>query len=430
MTVSDPHEPAESKEGFAAYQPDDGIDAIQDPLDDDVVQGSEPLVAEPYVPGGVTEDEIGDQADDAGSGDATDAEPHDQELTEQACPEPEPDPTWVKVDGTDTESAAEAAQDALEAGECVVIPTDTVYGIGADAYEAEAVAKLLAAKGRGRDMPPPVLIADTALVKALVTDVPAAAEALTARHWPGPLTVILRAQPNLGMDLGDTDQTVAVRVPDHAVAREILRRTGPLAVSSANKSGQPAAVTIDDAIDQLGNSVAVYVDGGLLGGADTAPSTIVDFTQSPDGIVLRLGALSLEALRVDAPQISVLEPSDPAEKKLSAARRRPENPLARLTQSQSELADSIRSAAALDPNVDAVIAGSDEPNAGETIPDETGRDKTAPDETSPDRASSDQTSSDQTSSDGGPDEPGVAGPAPVDKERPTTDALPSGQDRH
>jgi L-threonylcarbamoyladenylate synthase len=207
-------------------------------------------------------------------------------------------------------AATEAAREAVEAGECIVLPTDTVYGIGADAFSAEAVQRLLNAKGRGRDMPPPVLIGEPGLIRALAVEVPDQAKDLIARHWPGPLTVICRIQPSLRMDLGDSKDTIALRVPDHELAREILRRTGPMAVSSANLSGQPAALTCDEAIDQLGDSVAVYLDGGELAASGGVPSTIVDFTHSPDGEVLRVGALSLEVLRQTLPDlVDLTEPN-------------------------------------------------------------------------------------------------------------------------
>jgi L-threonylcarbamoyladenylate synthase len=214
-------------------------------------------------------------------------------------------------------AATEAAREAVEAGECIVLPTDTVYGIGADAFSAEAVQRLLNAKGRGRDMPPPVLIGEPGLIRALAVEVPDQAKDLIARHWPGPLTVICRIQPSLRMDLGDSKDTIALRLPDHELAREILRRTGPMAVSSANLSGQPAALSCDEAIDQLGDSVAVYLDGGELDTSGGVPSTIVDFTHSPDGEVLRAGPLSLEVLRETVPGLVDLteppgdsEPSD------------------------------------------------------------------------------------------------------------------------
>ena len=199
--------------------------------------------------------------------------------------------------------AIEAARKAIEDGACIVLPTDTVYGIGADAFSPAAVQRLLDAKHRGRDMPPPVLIAESSLIRALATEVPQGAKDLVAEHWPGPLTVICQIQPSLRMDLGDSKDTIALRVPDHPLTREILRRTGPMAVSSANRSGSPAALNCDEAIDQLGDAVAVYLDGGPLTAYEGAASTIVDFTQHDDGEVLRLGALSVEILRKTLPDL-------------------------------------------------------------------------------------------------------------------------------
>jgi L-threonylcarbamoyladenylate synthase len=236
---------------------------------------------------------------------AVPGEPDPGEAAESAV-----DPGYQRFDciGDDPASVAEASEAAREAitdGECIVLPTDTVYGIGVDAFSAEAVQRLLDAKKRGRDMPPPVLIGDPVLFRTLAADVPQTAQALVDRHWPGALTVICRIQPSLQMDLGDTEGTIALRVPDHELARDILRRTGPLAVSSANISGQPAALTCDEAIDQLGDSVSVYLDGGPLGGAGGS-STIVDFTRRDDGEVLRRGAISLETLRETAPSLRQL----------------------------------------------------------------------------------------------------------------------------
>jgi L-threonylcarbamoyladenylate synthase len=216
-------------------------------------------------------------------------------------------------------AAADAAKEAIEAGECIVLPTDTVYGIGADAFSAEAVQRLLDAKGRGRDMPPPVLIGESSLIRALATDVPEEAKELIARHWPGALTVICRIQPSLRMDLGDSKDTIALRVPDHPLAREVLRRTGPLAVSSANRSGQPAALNCDEAIDQLGDSVAVYLDGGGLATGGGLPSTIVDFTRNSAGEVLRVGALPVAMLRETLPDLVDLTAEPPDEGGLGSA---------------------------------------------------------------------------------------------------------------
>ena len=193
----------------------------------------------------------------------------------------------------DPEQAITAAQAAIGRGECVVLPTDTVYGVGADATSATAVAGLLRAKGRGRDMPPPVLVSDVSMVRSLASSMSPVAVALGEELWPGALTLIVTAHSSLRMDLGDRYGTIAVRVPDHDFTRELLRATGPLAVSSANTSGQPAATTIDEAESQLGASVAVYLDDGPAG--DPVPSTIVDVTGERPRI-LREGRIPRERI--------------------------------------------------------------------------------------------------------------------------------------
>ena len=197
------------------------------------------------------------------------------------------------------ESAIEAASLAIQRGELVVLPTDTVYGIGADAFDPAAVRALLAAKGRGREMPPPVLVSAVTTIDALAVSIPGYARALVEAFWPGPLTIVCHQQASLQWDLGDTRGTVALRMPDHEICREILERTGPLAVSSANKTGQPAATDADLAEEMLGEDVSVIVDDGASPGGEA--STIVDAT-GPQGRVLRRGALSLEQLN------KVLEP--------------------------------------------------------------------------------------------------------------------------
>ena len=194
--------------------------------------------------------------------------------------------------------ALDEAVNVLSRGGLVVLPTDTVYGIAADAFTPPAVQALLDAKGRGRQMPPPVLIADVRVLDGLATDVPAGARALAEAFWPGGLTLIVRAQPSLAWDLGETRGTVALRVPDHETARALLQRTGPLAVSSANRTGSPAAVTAQEAYDQLGDSVAVYLDGGDAPGQ--VASSIVDAT-GPALRLVRAGALSLERLNEVTP---------------------------------------------------------------------------------------------------------------------------------
>ena len=162
-----------------------------------------------------------------------------------------------------------------------------------EALDGEAVSRLLAAKGRGREMPPPVLVSAPTTLDALAVGIPSYARALITELWPGPLTLVCRQQPSLQWDLGDTRGTVAVRMPDHEVALELLSRTGPLAVSSANRTGMPAATDADQAQQMLGSRVAVIIDGGPTPGSE--PSTIVDVT-GPSGRVLRLGAVSLERL--------------------------------------------------------------------------------------------------------------------------------------
>ncbi len=197
------------------------------------------------------------------------------------------------------ETAIEAATLAIQRGELVVLPTDTVYGIAADAFDPDAVLDLLEAKGRSRTMPPPVLVSSPATVDALATEIPGYARALVEAFWPGPLTVVLQQQGSLQWDLGDTRGTVALRMPDHAIAREILERTGPLAVSSANTTGMPAATDAEQAEEMLGESVTVIVDAGDSPVGES--STIVDATGA-QGRVLRLGAISLDRLN------EVLEP--------------------------------------------------------------------------------------------------------------------------
>ncbi|MBM6405492.1 threonylcarbamoyl-AMP synthase [Phycicoccus sp. CSK15P-2] len=181
--------------------------------------------------------------------------------------------------------------DGVRRGRLVVLPTDTVYGIGADAFSPDAVRDLLDAKGRGSDMPPPVLVPEARTLEGLATDVPEYARALVREFWPGPLTVVLRAQPSLMWDLGDTGGTVALRMPDDDVALALLREVGPMAVSSANRTGHPASRTVVEAASQLGASVQFYLDGGPSTGG--LASTIVDCTRD-EPEVLRLGAISEE----------------------------------------------------------------------------------------------------------------------------------------
>ena len=191
------------------------------------------------------------------------------------------------------EAGLAAAALAVQRGQLVAMPTDTVYGVGVDAFSPKAVSALLSAKRRGREMPPPVLISAATTLDALAVGIPTYARELVKRLWPGPLTLVCTQQSSLQWDLGDTRGTVAVRMPDHEDTLELLARTGPMAVSSANRSGLPAATNADEVEEMLGDTVEVLLDGGPTTG--DVPSTIVDVT-TETGRLLRAGAISLEDL--------------------------------------------------------------------------------------------------------------------------------------
>jgi tRNA threonylcarbamoyl adenosine modification protein (Sua5/YciO/YrdC/YwlC family) len=193
-----------------------------------------------------------------------------------------------------------AAAEAISRGDLVLMPTDTVYGVAADAFLPSAVAGLLAAKNRGRAMPVPVLIGEASTLAGLVIDLPQVATDLAQAFWPGGLTLVVEHAPSLAWDLGDAEGTVAVRLPDDDLTRDLLRRTGPLADSSANRSGRPAATTAQEAVEQLGERAAVVLDGGPRNGS--AASTIVDCT-APTPRVLRIGAIPVDRLREVVPDI-------------------------------------------------------------------------------------------------------------------------------
>jgi L-threonylcarbamoyladenylate synthase len=208
---------------------------------------------------------------------------------------------------TDLLTGMRLAKLAIQRGELVVLPTDTVYGIAANAFDAAAVARLLAAKGRDRQSPPPVLIPSAATMAGLAIDVPEVAQKLAQAFWPGAITMILHAQPSLQWDLGETKGTVALRVPDHKIALALLEETGPLAVSSANLTGEPAATTCAKAADYLTDSVEVYLDSGPSPKGEA--STILDLTKlttTAEGKVegkiriVRQGALTREQIALIA----------------------------------------------------------------------------------------------------------------------------------
>ncbi|MEV7609347.1 L-threonylcarbamoyladenylate synthase [Microbacterium sp. NPDC089320] len=195
------------------------------------------------------------------------------------------------------------ARQAIARGELIVMPTDTVYGVAADAFSPAAVQRLLDAKGRGRNQPPPVLVGTKETLHALAESVPEPVQRLVDAFWPGGLTIVLPAQPSLVWDLGDTEGTVAVRMPEGRVALELLAETGPLAVSSANLTGRASAISAFDAERMLGDSVSVYLADGVS--RDGIASTIVDATSlvprgaepATGGVrILRAGAVSRERL--------------------------------------------------------------------------------------------------------------------------------------
>jgi len=219
----------------------------------------------------------------------------------------------LSYDCSDKEERADgliAAAAAIERGELVVLPTDTVYGLAADAFSPEAVGALFDAKGRGRNVPSPVLVGSWNGLDGLVLSVSGDARELVEAFWPGGLTIIVEHAPSLSWDLGDTRGTVAVRMPAHPLAIDLLTRTGPLAVSSANKHGQPAPSTAAHARKQLGDAVTVYLEADV---ADGRASSIVDLTGEKP-VLRRAGAISVEQLREVLPDLVV-----PAEKPAKAA---------------------------------------------------------------------------------------------------------------
>lgn len=191
------------------------------------------------------------------------------------------------VHARDADAVDQAAQ-ALQAGSIVVLPTDTVYGVAADAFSHAGTRLAFIAKQRPRTYPLPVLVRTPKQLAGLCTLVPEAADRLAAAYWPGPLTIVVGAEPNLAWDLGESQGTVAVRMPLDDVALDVIRAVGPLAVTSANRSGQPAATTIEEAREQLGEHVALYLDDGPR--TSLRPSTIVDLTRRRPHI-LREGAV-------------------------------------------------------------------------------------------------------------------------------------------
>ncbi|HEY2979796.1 MAG TPA: L-threonylcarbamoyladenylate synthase [Anaerolineales bacterium] len=188
--------------------------------------------------------------------------------------------------------ALEEAVRVLRARGLVAFPTDTVYGLGALAFDGSAVESIYAAKDRPPEKAIPVLIADAADLKAVARDIPPIARQLAARFWPGPLTLVVPKQPSLPIAVSATD-TVAVRVPDHAAARALLGAVGPLAVTSANISGERSPSTAEEVMRQLNGRIGLILDGGPTPGG--VASTLVDCTGARM-VILRAGPLTLDQL--------------------------------------------------------------------------------------------------------------------------------------
>jgi L-threonylcarbamoyladenylate synthase len=222
------------------------------------------------------------------------------------------------ADAQQREAGVVSASAAIQQAELVVLPTDTVYGIGADAFTPLAVEALRAVKRQGRNVPPTVLVGSVRAAAALTESLGSFGQDLIDEFWPGPLTLVFRASPTLVWDLGDTMGTVSIRMPLHPVALDLLRRTGPMAVSGANRRGLPAATTVDEAQAQFGDEISVYLDGGEC--ADNVPSTILDLTGTVPRM-LRAGAISVDALRKVVPVID-LPAAAGSEPDLSPADRR------------------------------------------------------------------------------------------------------------
>lgn len=186
-----------------------------------------------------------------------------------------------------------AAKAALMRGECVVMPTDTVYGVAANPFVPKGITNLLAAKRRDRDLPIPVLVPNLDSALALSYQLTDQAKLIMEKFWPGAITLITKAHPTLKWDLGNADGTIALRIPLQRTALELLTETGPLGVTSANLTGEPAATDIESAQNKFGNSVSVYLDTGATSGE--VASTIIDASQVQLRVV-RVGVISISSI--------------------------------------------------------------------------------------------------------------------------------------
>ena len=208
--------------------------------------------------------------------------------------------TYRCADVGERELGLTAAESACRRGQLVVRPTETVYGLATDAFSVEGVASMRRVQGRSRELPMPVLIGRTSTVDGLVLTLGPSGRALAEAFWPGPLMLVAQSHPSLRWDLGDSRGTVSVRMPIHPLALELLRVTGPLAVTAATRSGSSSPRTIAETEDLFGSDVIVYLDAGPLDPGPT--STVIDLT-GPLPRVVREGAFPIELLREVAPDL-------------------------------------------------------------------------------------------------------------------------------
>jgi L-threonylcarbamoyladenylate synthase len=223
----------------------------------------------------------------------------------------------------DRDAAVARAAEALRGGRLAVVPTDTVYGVAADAFNPTGTRRVFGAKRRSRSFPLPVLVRNPKQLQGLCSDLPTTAERLVAAYWPGPLTIVLRADPGLEWDLGDNEGVVAVRMPLDDVALDLVRAVGPLAVTSANRSGRTAPTTAAAAQEELGDLVEVYLDDGPR--VATRPSTIIDVTRDEPHLMRQGPVDGADALAVARGELDPIEAADRLE---AAALAAPESAVA------------------------------------------------------------------------------------------------------
>ncbi len=199
----------------------------------------------------------------------------------------------TQVVPADSPDAIVTAVRVLRAGGLVAFPTDTVYGVGALVFDEHAVQSIYEAKDRPDDKAIPVLLGDAADLPQVALELSDSADRLAEAFWPGPLTIVVRRHPSLPLAVSATE-TDGVRVPDHQLARRLLIAAGPMAVTSANISGQPSPNTASEVLRQLGGRIGLILDGGITPGG--VPSTVVDCT-ALEPVILRQGPISLEEIR-------------------------------------------------------------------------------------------------------------------------------------